>query len=96
MTITKSINGKEATLAVSGWMDTQATPELLSALDDLEEGIDSLVLDFAGLEYISSSGIRAVVAGYKKMDGALVVTNASPGILNAFRTIGIDKRIRFA
>ena len=95
MKIIKTVNGNEATLYVEGWLDTQAAPELLAQLDQLEDGVDSLVMDFAGLEYISSSGVRAVVSAYKKMNGALVIKNASEGILRIFRATGIDKRIRF-
>ena len=66
MEMTKNINGNEATLTVDGWLDTKTAPDLLAALDSLDEGVSSLVLDFSGLEYISSSGVRAVVAAYKK------------------------------
>ncbi len=95
MTITKTLNGNEAVLKVEGWLDTQAAPELLAALDQLESNIDSLELDFSGLEYISSSGVRAVVAAYKKVNGALVVKHTSSEIMSIFRATGIDKRIRF-
>ena len=95
MTIRITKDGSEATIAVEGWLDTQASPELLTQLDQLEEGITSLVIDFSDLEYISSSGLRAVVAAYKKMNGAIVIKGASEGILSIFRTTGIDKKIRF-
>ena len=95
MTISKTLNGSEAVIAVAGWLDTQASPELLAELDRLEEGVTSLVLDFSKLEYISSSGLRAVVAAYKKMNGALTVKNASEGVMSIVKTTGIDKRIKF-
>ena len=95
MDITKTINGEEATLAVTGWLDTQAAPKLKDELDSLEEGVEKLVLDFSGLEYISSSGVREVVAAYKKVKGALVVRNASSGIMSIFKATGIDKKISF-
>ena len=95
MTINTAVEGSEATIAVEGWLDTQASPELLSQIDQLAEDINSLVLDFSKLEYISSSGLRAVVAAYKKMNGAIVIKGASEGIMNIFRTTGIDRKIRF-
>ena len=95
MTITKTTEGNAATIAVEGWLDTQASPELLAQIDQLEEGITSLVIDFSKLEYISSSGLRAVVAAYKKMNGAIVIKGASEGIMSIFRTTGIDKKIKF-
>ena len=95
MTINTTVNGNEAVITLDGWLDTQASPELLAELDKLGDDVTSLVIDFSKLEYISSSGVRAVVAAYKKMKGALVVKNASEGIMSIFRTTGIDKRIRF-
>lgn len=95
MEITKTINESEATLSVEGWLDTQAAPQMKEALDGLESDITSLILDFKGLEYISSSGIREVVSAYKKMDGAVVVKNVSPGIMSTFKATGLDKKIRF-
>ena len=95
MQITKTVNGTEATLALEGWLDTLAADELKAELEGLEEGIEFLVLDFSGLEYISSSGIRQIVAAYKKMNGRLVVKNASSGIMTIVKATGIDKKISF-
>ena len=47
------------------------------------------------LEGLESSGIREVVSAYKKMDGAVVVKNVSPGIMSTFKATGLDKKIRF-
>ena len=95
MTITKTINGNEAVLAFEGWLDTQAAPEMRAEVESLGEDITSLVIDFENLEYISSSGIREVVAAYKKMKGELKVKNASAGIMSIFQATGIDKKITF-
>ncbi len=94
MEITKSRNGNEETLRVEGWLDTQAAPALLAALEELDEHVESLILDFSGLEYMSSTGLRALVVAYEKVKGALVIKNASPRIRSIFRTTGLDKTIR--
>ncbi len=95
MTITKTTEGTETTLALEGWLDTNAAPELLKALDELEGDTESLVLDLSALEYISSSGVRGVVSAYKKMNGALLVRGAAPGIMSIFKATGIDKKLSF-
>lgn len=95
MTISKSVNGNEAVFAVEGWLDTQAAPEMHAQIEGLEDNITSLVIDFAKLEYISSSGIREVVAAYKKMNGNIKVRNASAGVMSIFQATGIDKKITF-
>ena len=94
MNITKSMNGNEATIKVEGWLDTQAAPALLAELEQLEDHVDSLILDFSGLEYMSSTGLRALVIAYEKVKGALVVKNVSPRIRSIFRTTGLDRTIR--
>ena len=95
VTINKQLNGNELTFALDGWLDTKAAPELLEELEHLEDGIDSMVLDFSHLEYISSTGVRAVVTAHKKMNGALKVTGASPRIMSIFKMTGIDKTVQF-
>ena len=95
MTITKTTEGTETTLRLEGWLDTNAAPELLKALDELEGDTESLVLDLSALEYISSSGVRGVVSAYKKMNGALLVRGAAPGIMSIFKATGIDKKLSF-
>ena len=95
MTIKKTINGNEAVLSLEGWLDTVESPKLQAELDNLESNIDSLVLDLAGLQYTSSSGIRQIVSAYKKMKGALVIRNTSEGVMGVFKATGLDKKINF-
>jgi len=95
MQITKTVNGTEVTFALEGWLDTLAADDLKAELDGLEEGIDHLVFDFSDLEYISSSGVRQIVAAYKKVDGRMVVKNVSSGIMSIFKATGIDRKISF-
>lgn len=95
MTITKTLNGNEAVLSIEGWLDTQASPEMQKEIQALGEETESLIIDLEKLEYISSSGVREIVAAYKKMKGALTVKNASASIMSIFKATGIDKKIKF-
>ncbi|MBQ9003168.1 MAG: STAS domain-containing protein [Eggerthellaceae bacterium] len=93
MAIAKTVDGTKATLAIDGWLDTQSAPELAAALDELDEGVEELVLDLAALEYVSSAGIRQIVAAHKKTGGKLIVRNVSPEVLEVFRLTGVDGRL---
>ena len=93
MTIAKTTDGAQVTLAIDGWLDTQSAPELAVALDELDEGVEELVLDLAALEYVSSAGIRQIVAAHKKTGGKLIVRNVSPEVLEVFRLTGVDGRL---
>ena len=93
MEIRKTFEGGKATFAIEGWLDTQTAPELGAALDGLDEGVGELEFDFAALEYVSSAGIRQIVAAYKKMGGNLVLRNVSPEVREVLRLTGTDKRL---
>ena len=95
MEIKKIAEGNEITLKVEGWLDTQASPQLREEINSLDASATKLILDFSKLEFISSSGVREVVAAYKKMHGALVVRNVSSGLMSIFKATGIDNKIKF-
>ena len=95
MTIEKTVADNLAELKLTGWLDTQSTPMLQEALDGLEPGIAGLTLDLSGLEYISSAGLRQIVAAYKKMNGALTLKNVSEEIMGLIRMTGLDRRLTF-
>ena len=92
MEITKTIENTSAEFALQGWLDTQTAPEFGAAIDELPEKVKSLTVDCKGLEYISSAGVRQIVAAHKKMD-SLTLTNVSAEILEVFKLTGIDKRL---
>lgn len=66
MEIVSKTEGSKMTMEISGWLDTQTAPQLEKELSALGGDITSLVFDFAALEYISSAGLRLVIAAYKK------------------------------
>ena len=94
MTITKDLIGNEAVLKVDGRLDTQTSPELLSAIEGLGDTVTSLTLDFSGLEFISSAGLRVILIATKKMKGALVIKNVSARIMSIFKITGLDQNIK--
>ncbi|MBR4501084.1 MAG: STAS domain-containing protein [Clostridia bacterium] len=94
MTIEKNVLGNTVELKLSGWLDTQTTPQLEAEVNALDEDVSALALDFADLEYISSAGLRQIVAAYKKMKGALTLRHVSDEIMNVISMTGLDKRIK--
>ena len=93
MTIEKTVRENAAELKLSGWLDTQTAPELDKEIKSLGEEITALTLDMEKLEYISSAGLRLIVAAYKKMNGALTLRNVSGEIMSVIKMTGLDKRI---
>ena len=92
MTIRRITNGSETVMELTGWLDTQTAPELETAIDALD-GAAPLILDLKELEYISSAGLRQLVAANKKMNGELTIRNVSTEIMDVLRMAGFDKRL---
>ena len=95
MTIEKSRSGQTAEWKLSGWLDTQSAQELEAELNQLPADITGLVFDCSELEYISSGGLRQLVAAHKKMNGALIMRHISDEIMGVIKMTGLDKRLKF-
>lgn len=93
MGIAKTIDGTKATFAIDGWLDTQTAPELAAALDELGDDVQSLALNLSDLEYISSAGVRQIVAAHKKMGGNMTLSNVRPEVLEVLRLTGVASRL---
>ena len=89
MQINKTVNGAELLLAVEGRLDTATAPQLEAELKTLD-GVESLILDFAALEYLSSAGLRVLLAAQKTMNkqGKMIVRNVNETIAEVFEITG--------
>ena len=54
------------------------------------DGVESLILDFAALEYLSSAGLRVLLATQKTMNkqGKMIVRNVNETIAEVFEITG--------
>ena len=62
MPIEKNINGTELTVTLVGRLDTTTAPQLEAEFKQNISDVEKLVLDFAGLDYLSSAGLRVLLA----------------------------------
>ena len=67
MTIEIKKNEQEVIIEVVGRLDTITAPVLEKTISENISGVKSLILDFKGLEYISSAGLRVLLGTQKKM-----------------------------
>ena len=92
MEIVKNINGEVAELAINGRLDTNTCVELEDALKEELDNLKEITLDLTNLEYISSAGLRVLLAIQKKMnsveDGSLKVKNVSETVMGVFELTG--------
>ena len=92
MTIEKNLNKTELIITLTGRLDTTTAPQLESELKASFDGLESLVLDFAGLDYLSSAGLRVLLAAQKQMNkqGSMVVRNVNETIAEIFDVTGFS------
>lgn len=96
MDITKTEHGSHLVLEVQGDVDLYNVGELKQAIFKLldEEDIPSLIIDMAGIEYMDSSGVGALVAGQKKMKstgGKFGLLNINEEVLNILKLATLDQ-----
>jgi anti-sigma B factor antagonist len=90
MTINKTSNGSELTIALEGRLDTTTAPQLEAELKSSLDGVTALTFDFAKLDYISSAGLRVLLSAQKVMNkqGNMRITNVNETIMEVFDVTG--------
>mgnify|MGYP002528505892 FL=1 len=93
MTIEKTLNGNELTVNLTGRLDTTTAPQLEAELKQNISGVERLVFDFAALEYLSSAGLRVLLAAQKVMNkqGTMVIRNVNETIADIFEVTGFSE-----
>ena len=79
MTINKNQEGTRLEILLEGRLDTTTSPMLETELKQALDGITELTFNFEKLEYISSAGLRILLAAQKRMSrqGSMVVKNVN-------------------
>ena len=90
LNINKTIESGKAVFALEGMLDTVTAPGLEKELRDSIDGLTELTWDFSNLEYISSAGLRVLLAAQKIMSrqGSMKVANVNETIMEIFETTG--------
>lgn len=93
MTIDKIRNGNELIVKVAGRLDTTTAPQLEEDLKGALPEIESLTMDFGDLEYISSAGLRVLLAAQKIMNkqGSMTVTGVNDTIMEILEVTGFSE-----
>lgn len=82
-------NGK-VLMKIEGRIDTTTAPELEKAINGEGDELKSLVLDFKGVDYISSAGLRVLLTAQKKMNaqGSMELRGVSEAVMDVFEMTG--------
>ena len=92
MRIEKNQEGEKLNLAVIGRLDTTTAPQLEQELKESLEGVKELILDLAGLENISSAGLRVLLAAQRRMNkqGSMKLINVNELVMEVFEVTGFS------
>ena len=92
MTINKNQEGTRLEILLEGRLDTTTSPMLETELKQALDGITELTFNFEQLEYISSAGLRILLAAQKRMSrqGSMVVKNVNEVIAEVFEVTGFS------
>lgn len=90
LNISKEVNGKSCVYYLEGRLDTTTAPQLEADIKESITDINSLVMDLAKLEYISSAGLRVLLSAQKTMNkqGSMVVRNVRDEVNEIFDVTG--------
>jgi anti-anti-sigma factor len=77
-------------VSIAGSLDAPSAPQAEQTFTDLiQDGARKVLVDFSGMEYISSGGIRVVIMVHKALEkagGALKLCSLSPFVADVFHT----------
>jgi anti-sigma B factor antagonist len=90
MNISTKLEGTKLTIGLDGRLDTSTSPQLEGVLRETLRGVTDLEMDFANLAYISSAGLRVLLAAMKvmKKQGSMVVRNVNETVMEVFEITG--------
>ena len=90
MTIEIKKNADATIIEIVGRLDTITAPALDKTINEDIGDTQNLVLDVKGMEYISSAGLRVLLAAQKKMQkiGSMKVINVCEPVMEVFEMTG--------
>ena len=86
--ITKTVNGEDFIVNISGRLDTSTAPKFEEFILENIAKMQTLVLDCADLEYISSAGLRVLLSTQKKMKDNMKLKNVCEEVMEVFEITG--------
>lgn len=97
MNIIKNYAEKKLTLTIEGRIDALTSESLKEEINSELNNLDSLILDFTNVEYISSAGLRVLIATQKKVKPnniPFIIKNVNNAVSEIFRMSGFNKILK--
>ncbi len=93
MTINEYLENGSAVIAPEGKIDHITVGEFEKKINELGEKNDTIILDMAGVEYVSSAALRAILNANDLLEGkgGLKIRNVNKNILEIFNITGFTE-----
>jgi len=95
MEIAEKIIGDICIISISGRIDTVTSKDVEAKLDGaIGERKKKMIINLAKMDYISSVGLRVLLAALKKQrqnQGSIQLASLQPFVQNIFKITGLDK-----
>lgn len=98
MYIGHTADGDHLTVHADGRIDTNTAAEFEEEVSALLPGMHTVDVDLEDVDYVSSAGLRALLAIYKQcheQQASMTVLNVMPEVMNVFEMTGFSKVLRF-
>ena len=88
MDIVKIVNGEDFIVNIIGRLDTTSAPQLEKFILENIAKMNTLTLDCAELEYVSSAGLRVLLSTQKKLKSGMKLKNVCELVMEVFEMTG--------
>ena len=99
MTIDKKLENNTLTLTLEGRLDTATSPRLQDVLPSAFDEAKEIILDFTGIAYVSSAGLRVLLIGQKAAqakEASMKIRGVSEEVMEVFEMTGFSNILTFA
>ena len=88
MNITTTVNEKDFFVSIDGRLDTATAPQFEEFINGNIFKMDTLTLDCAELEYVSSAGLRVLLSAQKRLKDSMKLKNVCELVMEVFEMTG--------
>lgn len=98
MEIQKTAAGDRLMLKVTGRLETATAPQFDAEVKAISGDVKNLSVDFGGLEYVSSAGLRSILLAQKMMNarqGKMELSGVNQTVRHVFDITGFSSVLTF-
>ena len=98
MIINEKLENGTLTITLEGRLDTATSPQFQEVLSPAFDEAKEVILDFSGLAYVSSAGLRVLLMGQKAAqakEASMKIRGVSEDIMDVFEMTGFSSILTF-